>query len=452
MFTNTQDTGRTSKWVNLILASAVVIAGLFGVAKPLVGCDTPVYQYALERWPSGVYTVFVFHDGELTEEQTAMIEGLQARCEAPEPLSLPEIGPVEDEASEGETSEVESGEIEMPYGYMPYPFADVVTVDVSDPPERFSEALVEAWVEKAADGPIIVIPHPLDYSGEYSLWDGALTQENIDLLVDSPLRKELTSRLLNNGDAIVWLFLPCGDEEKDTQAKETLAAELKRLRQMMLESGELWPLSGIPTPGEDIHEWMVPRFSILEIDPDAAEEAFVISSLLRSEPGLDELTDQPMVFPTFGRGRVVFGLVGEGITTENIEQTCYYLTGPCSCQIKDANPGMDLLTSVEWDASIYIRMSVREEALRAAHESSTTSEPLMGLGSIADSVGGVTEEDPTPATDEEAPEEEPAVEAPAVEEPALEAPAVEESAVEESVTEDPVAKEPEVKEPVAKKK
>jgi hypothetical protein len=444
MFTNTQDTGRTSKWVNLILASAIVIVCLFGVAKSLVGCDTPVYQYALERWPSGVYTVFVFHDGELTEEQTAMIEGLQARCEAPKPLSMPEKAPVEDEATEGEAAEgeateVESGEIEMPYGYMPYPFADVVTIDVSDPPERFSEALVEAWAEKAADGPIIVIPHPLDYSGEYSLWDGALTQENIDLLVDSPLRKELTSRLLNNGDAIVWLFLPCGDEEKDTQAKETLDAELKRLRKMMLESGELWPLSGIPTPGEDIHEWMVPRFSILEIDPDAAEEAFVISSLLRSEPGLDELTDQPMVFPTFGRGRVVFGLVGDGITTENIEQTCYYLTGPCSCQIKDANPGMDLLTSVEWDASIYIRMPVREEALRAAHESSASSEPLMGLGSIADSVGGATEEDPTPGANEEAP-------APQEDENGQEAPE------EEPTVEEPAVEEPEVKEPVAKKK
>jgi hypothetical protein len=40
--------------------------------------------------------------------------------------------------------------------------------------------------------------------------------------------------------------------------------------------------------------------------------------------------------------------VGKGITRENLLECVYFLTGACSCTVKDQNPGMDLLFAENW--------------------------------------------------------------------------------------------------------
>jgi hypothetical protein len=74
--------------------------------------------------------------------------------------------------------------------------------------------------------------------------------------------------------------------------------------------------------------------------------------LVRAEPDLAERSD-PMAFPVFGRGRALLPLVGPGITAENIRDSAAFLVGPCSCQIKELNPGFDLLLSAFWDQLIF---------------------------------------------------------------------------------------------------
>jgi len=61
---------------------------------------------------------------------------------------------------------------------------------------------------------------------------------------------------------------------------------------------------------------------------------------------------EPIVFPVFGRGRALFALVGEGINSDNLREAIAFITGPCGCEIKMMNPGVDLLMSVNWDASV----------------------------------------------------------------------------------------------------
>jgi hypothetical protein len=42
--------------------------------------------------------------------------------------------------------------------------------------------------------------------------------------------------------------------------------------------------------------------------------------------------------------------VGKGIKHETIDEAASFLIGSCSCQVKEKNPGADLLMSVDWKA------------------------------------------------------------------------------------------------------
>ena len=57
-----------------------------------------------------------------------------------------------------------------------------------------------------------------------------------------------------------------------------------------------------------------------------------------------------MGFSVFGRGRVLYALVGKGIMPETIDTACAFMVGPCSCQVKNQNPGFDLLLSHDWES------------------------------------------------------------------------------------------------------
>jgi hypothetical protein len=58
------------------------------------------------------------------------------------------------------------------------------------------------------------------------------------------------------------------------------------------------------------------------------------------------------VFPVFGQGRVLYALVGAGINEMTIAETCGFLVGACSCQVKALNPGTDLLIWADWWAGL----------------------------------------------------------------------------------------------------
>ncbi len=49
----------------------------FSYIIPALSCSTPVFRYALERWPSFLYTVEVIHNGNLNEEQKQILKLLK---------------------------------------------------------------------------------------------------------------------------------------------------------------------------------------------------------------------------------------------------------------------------------------------------------------------------------------------------------------------------------------
>jgi hypothetical protein len=81
----------------------------------------------------------------------------------------------------------------------------------------------------------------------------------------------------------------------------------------------------------------------------------------------------------FGRGIVLFALVGDGISEENIEESCMFLTGPCSCQVKALNPGLDMLIKFKWDDVLMDSLIVEEFELPE----------LEGLGEVVEAAPDV---------------------------------------------------------------
>jgi hypothetical protein len=102
------------------------------------------------------------------------------------------------------------------------------------------------------------------------------------------------------------------------------------------------------------------RFPLLDLPRQDPAEELLRTVLLASEPDLPTLR-QPMAFPVFGRGRVLYALVGAGINRDVITEACAFLTGSCSCEVKAQNPGMDLLLRADWDRSLGLESATFQE-------------------------------------------------------------------------------------------
>jgi hypothetical protein len=177
------------------------------------------------------------------------------------------------------------------------------------------------------------------------VWSGPLNKTNITALLDSPARRAIATRL-GEGETAVFALLESGDKTVDDAAASLLDArlaylasvlELPKLDDQDIRNG----LVSVPPDGLRL------SFSVLRISRgDPAERAFT-QMLLATEPDLKQASG-PIAFPIFGQGRALYALVGKGIKHETIDEAASFLIGSCSCQVKEKNPGADLLMAVDW--------------------------------------------------------------------------------------------------------
>ncbi len=66
---------------------------------------------------------------------------------------------------------------------------------------------------------------------------------------------------------------------------------------------------------------------------------------------------EPLLFPVFGRGRALYALAGKGINRETLDEAATFLIGKCSCQVKELNPGVDLLLAADWDKLVKAQLT-----------------------------------------------------------------------------------------------
>ena len=296
--------------------SFLTLLVLVTLAAPLLACSVPVCRYALERWDPDAYELIVFSRGELAAE---------------EKLELQRFRP--DKFTGRMSSNVR---------------VRVVNVDNEIP-----ASLSEAWKRCENETlPHIAVRFP-DYRNYPSgIWHAPLSKENLDSIVDSPLRRKIAMELVSGASA-AWILLESNDDEQNAEALKILQEQLG-VMQSELELSQP-DASDIANGLIDIDpEKMELRFSLLRVKRNDPEEKFLVNTLLHTEDDLldDEYASAPMAFPVFGRGRALFALVGPGIDGDNIEEACEFLVGPCSCQVKEQNPGTDLLLSIDWDGVV----------------------------------------------------------------------------------------------------
>ncbi len=274
-----------------------------------LACSVPVFRYALEMWHSDPYTVYLIHDGGTPQA----VDGAEAFL--------------------------------APYAKLNA--LDTIRADLSDP--RVGSAIRKRKISPTEPLPRLVVTLPRNYSREpVVVFDAPLTTNNLRQVVDSPVRRELVRRLLS-GDSAVWLLMESGDSQRDDAAEKRLRTELGKLEKEIT----------LPEPeAEDMRKFDLSEdklrigFSVLRFARNDAAETLLVNSLLRASPDLDLSLRQPIAFPVFGRGRLLASFSEKELTADNIRNVTYFITGSCSCEIKESNPGMDLLLPVDWDRYI----------------------------------------------------------------------------------------------------
>jgi hypothetical protein len=88
---------------------------------------------------------------------------------------------------------------------------------------------------------------------------------------------------------------------------------------------------------------------LIRIARNDPQEQWLLRMLMASEPELEKYADEPMVFVVYGRGRALPAYIGAGITRENLLDCLYFISGACSCTVKEQNPGVDLLVRYDWE-------------------------------------------------------------------------------------------------------
>ena len=301
----------------------VLIVCVFFGALSAWACSVPVFRYALERWNPDAYGVVLFHKDSLTGEQAKWLEQMDPD--------------------------------KMPADQFVNLMIKRVDLEAGPEPEA-----VNLWKEQATETlPWMILYYPWASRIQGPVWSGSFNGDNVKRLVDSPARREIARRLLK-GETAVWAFLESGDEQKDNAAAGLLERRLRHL-EANLQLPEINPRDVIDGLISIDESDLKIAFSTLRLSrADPAEEIF-IRMLLGSESDLKDYAKEPIVFPIFGRGRALFALAGEGIAEDVIDEAGLFLTGSCSCEVKEQNPGIDLVMSVHWDRLVRRRLDIDRE-------------------------------------------------------------------------------------------
>lgn len=321
----------------LRLAAWCVVPALWSWTLP--ACNVPVFRYALERWEADSFQIVVFHDQPLTAEQQELLSKLENRG-----------------------------------GNAPANLA-VNSVNLAQAVPQPLQALWNAQENPAP--PWMVARHPKQTGIERPVWAGPFTADAVGSLVESPARRGIAQKLLS-GDAVVWLLLESADKRHNDATEQLVQTELRKLEKS-LALPERSPLD--PPINPDLP--LKIAFSVVRVARSDPAERMLVNMLLNWNTNLTA-SQEPMLFPIFGRGRVIPPAIGEEIRAEAVRDMAEFLTGPCSCEVKAMNPGYDLLLAANWNS-----LSAYEEILLPSPP------PLVGMSQFA-AVAATNSSSPAP--------------------------------------------------------
>ena len=297
-------------------------------------CETPVYRYAMYRWEPTPYEIYCFHKGKRDAES----DRIEAKVE--------QVTTATDSQANVVFLPVDLGEDPELLGVPPDVKQSLLANEAvtSTEPESTSSETATRTTEMLDE-----ITYLISTPYGVSLYRGEMDSSSIEALVDSPVRKSLAAQL-ETGKVGVFLFLTGSDESANEEVRNVLQGLLTDVA-----AGKVSLYEAPGTTGGEADEGSASpgskyELGLIEINRQDEEEAWLVRSLLTIEPDLKKET-QPMVFLTYGRARVLLPYIGPGIARENLLREVEFISGACSCTVKEQNPGVDLLVKYDWESA-----------------------------------------------------------------------------------------------------
>lgn len=312
------------KWLTALGLTLLTIVGI------LHACQVPVFRYALERWESDKYQLFLVTPRTLTEQERA---------------------------------EVDSFKKTLPDTNLTFTEINVSTISEAD-----------LWklpeINTSISSPQLFLFHPEKLNQTTPIANLPLSAHSLNTIIDSPARNSIVKSLVA-GDSAVWVILHNNDEEKAAEVQKALdlhigkAANSIQLPEGIVGTNERDQITD-QTDLEDVLRSSIPlkiAFSSKTLDSNAAGEEVFVATLLENLPASIRELSEPLIIPVFGRGRKITPILASELSYTTILSGSQYLCGACSCQVKEQNPGVDLLIHENWPAHLTDGLAVVEKEL-----------------------------------------------------------------------------------------
>lgn len=304
-----------------------------------LACQVPVFRYALERWESDKYQLFLVTPETLDHAQTELVTEFNHKL-AHTNLDLKVL-------NVGKLSENQLWQLPA--------------IDTSVKEPQLALYYPETSPHKK---PIITLP---------------LSSANLELLIESPARRATVNHLLN-GSSCVWLVVHHGDPTTAEKTRSQLDGYLRKIEKSItipegiIGTNERHKITE-DTDLEDVLRSEIPlkiAFTSQLVDRSNPEEAAFIATLIEASPPEVKNSRETLIIPVFGRGRQLPPMPASKLDYAPILNGCQYLCGACSCQVKEQNPGSDLLIHENWPSHLTTGLAVVDKALP----------PLEGVGEL----------------------------------------------------------------------
>ncbi len=259
----------------------------------IFACSVPVFRYALERWHPDPYAIQLNYNTPHTNKLSEILDTLRT----------------------------------FDYDY----------------------SFIIEKIKTSEKSPEINLLYPKTSGLKTNVWEGPMTVNNIKKILDSPARREIARRILG-GDSAVFLLLEGDNEKRNNEVAVSLMKNIS-----IIEEEIKLPHEYADIPEEDLQIYdtnIVFKLSMLRLSNTNSDDGILINMLIRILPDSIPKDSYPIVYPIFGRGRMLTAMFAKDITARNLQGICEYIAGECSCEIKVQNPGIDLLFSVDWDSLI----------------------------------------------------------------------------------------------------
>ena len=299
---------------NILILLGVVAMNL--TAAIAVACDTPVYRYAMYKWQPRPYELYYFHNG-----------------------------PKEADAAKSFHDEIEdqANDQERPANIF------LATIDLSEDKalDKLPRDVQKRWTEREDQSTpqyLLVSPDGAE------VYFGDLTLDDFTAMTMSAACASAAQQLASGKTGLLML-LTCEDEAANQRAE----GEVKKLLKSIAD-GEV-SLYISPTqnaPGIlNKKEVEKPKHEVgyVKVAANDPKEKWLVRMLMSIEDDLYDFTKEPMVFGVYGRVRALPPYIGKGIVSESLLDCVDFMTGACSCTVRDQNPGVDLMLRYDWETA-----------------------------------------------------------------------------------------------------